>query len=164
MEEADVLCTRIGIVATGQLICIGSQLRLKRRFGDGFRLKVALATAAGVKSAPQISEEHSSCTSTQDEDEVERLCNFVQREVCDQAKLVHQFKNQLTFMLPRDGMKISVLFDKFTSAQAELNVREWSVNQTSLEEVFIKLVEQHDEMVASIAAAATAPTLRWSSS
>lgn len=35
MEEADALCTRIGIMAGGGLRCVGSQLYLKGRFGDG---------------------------------------------------------------------------------------------------------------------------------
>ena len=33
MEEADALCSKIGIVAGGQLRCLGSQLHLKNKFG-----------------------------------------------------------------------------------------------------------------------------------
>jgi ABC-type multidrug transport system ATPase subunit len=169
MEEADVLCTRIGIVATGQLICIGSQLRLKRRFGDGFRLKVALVTPAPVAAGTVVATVVGDSAGTSDDgrttNAAQLLQDFVQREVCEDAKLVHQFKTQFTFMLPAASVKISVLFDKFTNAQqSELNVREWSVNQTSLEEVFVKLVEQHETMASDAAAAASGPTLRWSSS
>lgn len=35
MEEADALCTRIGILAGGNLQCIGTQTRLKKKFGQG---------------------------------------------------------------------------------------------------------------------------------
>jgi ABC-type multidrug transport system ATPase subunit len=38
MEEADALCTRIGIMGFGQLRCIGTQMHLKNKFGDGFKL------------------------------------------------------------------------------------------------------------------------------
>lgn len=38
MDEADVLGDRIGIMAKGQLMCLGSSLFLKNRFGAGYRL------------------------------------------------------------------------------------------------------------------------------
>jgi len=38
MEEADALCSRIGIMAGGSLRAIGTQLYLKSRFGDGFKV------------------------------------------------------------------------------------------------------------------------------
>jgi len=38
MEEADVLCSRIGIVNNGVLQCIGSQTRLKNLYGGGYHL------------------------------------------------------------------------------------------------------------------------------
>ena len=38
MDEADILGDRIGIMANGQLKCIGSSLFLKNRFSAGFKL------------------------------------------------------------------------------------------------------------------------------
>ena len=38
MEEADQLCTRIGIMNFGKLRCLGTQSRLKTRFGSGYQL------------------------------------------------------------------------------------------------------------------------------
>mmetsp|Transcript_26279 Transcript_26279/g.23158 ORF Transcript_26279/g.23158 Transcript_26279/m.23158 type:complete len:217 (+) Transcript_26279:520-1170(+) len=38
MEEADVLCTRIGIITQGTLRCIGPQTRLKSLYGGGYHL------------------------------------------------------------------------------------------------------------------------------
>jgi ABC-type multidrug transport system ATPase subunit len=46
MEEADALTTRIGIMAAGELLCLGSQLRLKNLYGDGLQLKVTLESNA----------------------------------------------------------------------------------------------------------------------
>jgi ABC-type multidrug transport system ATPase subunit len=40
MEEADVLCNRIGIVSDGILKCIGTQHRLKTLYGGGYHLFV----------------------------------------------------------------------------------------------------------------------------
>jgi ATP-binding cassette subfamily A (ABC1) protein 3 len=38
MDEADVLGDRIGIMAQGQMMCLGSSLFLKNRFGAGYKL------------------------------------------------------------------------------------------------------------------------------
>ena len=38
MDEADVLGDRIGIMAEGKLVCLGSSLFLKNRFGAGYKL------------------------------------------------------------------------------------------------------------------------------
>ena len=40
MEEADVLCDRIGIMAHGLMQCIGTAASLKMRFGAGYTLTV----------------------------------------------------------------------------------------------------------------------------
>ncbi|CAG8532061.1 7256_t:CDS:10 [Ambispora leptoticha] len=40
MEEADALCDKIGIVAAGQLRCLGSPLYLKTTHGSGFQLLI----------------------------------------------------------------------------------------------------------------------------
>ena len=45
MEEADILGDRIGIMAQGRLICCGSPLFLKSRFGVGYNLVCTRTTA-----------------------------------------------------------------------------------------------------------------------
>jgi len=40
MEEADVLCNRIGIFKDGGLKCVGPQTRLKKLYGDGYYLNI----------------------------------------------------------------------------------------------------------------------------
>jgi len=40
MDEADFLGDRIGIMSDGKLVCCGSSLFLKNRFGSGYNLTV----------------------------------------------------------------------------------------------------------------------------
>ncbi|KAL4424942.1 hypothetical protein ABPG77_009671 [Micractinium sp. CCAP 211/92] len=58
MEEADILGDRIGIMARGRLRCLGNSLRLKSRFGSGYRVSIRVlgsgggtAIAAGISAA-----------------------------------------------------------------------------------------------------------------
>lgn len=44
MEEADILGDRIGIMARGRLRCVGTALRLKNRFGSGYRISVRVSS------------------------------------------------------------------------------------------------------------------------
>jgi len=44
MDEADVLGDRIGIMAKGKLMCLGTSLFLKRRFGAGYKLTMVKKT------------------------------------------------------------------------------------------------------------------------
>lgn len=50
MEEADVLCNRIGIVSNGVLRCIGNQVRLKHLYGGGYHLFVNCQKAKFLKA------------------------------------------------------------------------------------------------------------------
>lgn len=43
MEEAEALCTRIGVMVNGRLCCLGSGQHLKHRFGNGFEVNVRTA-------------------------------------------------------------------------------------------------------------------------
>ncbi len=42
MEEADALCTRVGIMVKGELRCLGSTQHLKNKYGGGYILDVKL--------------------------------------------------------------------------------------------------------------------------
>eukprot|EP00483_Globobulimina_turgida_P001928 UN01930 len=43
MEECQALCHRIGIMVKGQLTCLGTSQRLKKRYGKGFQLDVNIS-------------------------------------------------------------------------------------------------------------------------
>jgi len=51
MEEADILGDRIAIMARGALRCIGSSLRLKQKFGAGYKVSVSVMSAAEESGA-----------------------------------------------------------------------------------------------------------------
>jgi ATP-binding cassette, subfamily A (ABC1), member 3 len=53
MDEADILGDRIGIMADGRLICLGSSLFLKNRFGVGYNLTIVKKTK---EESPRIEE------------------------------------------------------------------------------------------------------------
>ena len=52
MEEADALCHRIGIITHGTLRTVGNQLRLKKDYGQGFRLSLSLIAKTKALVSP----------------------------------------------------------------------------------------------------------------
>lgn len=42
MDEADTLCNRIGIITNGILRTVGNQIKLRKRYGGGYRLDINL--------------------------------------------------------------------------------------------------------------------------
>ena len=43
MEEAEALCTKIGIMVNGQFKCFGSSQHIKDKYGTGFEIVVRIA-------------------------------------------------------------------------------------------------------------------------
>ncbi|KAF0720764.1 Aste57867_43 [Aphanomyces stellatus] len=72
MEECQALCTRIGILVSGRLTCLGTAQHLKQKFGRGFTLDLKLKSPttaqleliAGTAASSHVSEE-----------DMHKLCN-----------------------------------------------------------------------------------------
>lgn len=50
MEEAEALCTRIGVMVNGRLCCIGSGQHLKYRFGNGYEVNIKTSAVDILRS------------------------------------------------------------------------------------------------------------------
>ncbi|CAO2038070.1 unnamed protein product [Urochloa humidicola] len=113
MEEAEVLCDRIGIIANGSLQCIGSSRELKDRYGGSCVLTVT--TLAG------------------EEEDVETLV----RSMLPAANRVYRVSGTLKFEIPKEGMKISEVFRGMEDVKSRLNIVAWGLADTTLEDVFV---------------------------
>eukprot|EP01090_Pellita_catalonica_P001786 TRINITY_DN1151_c0_g1_i2.p1 TRINITY_DN1151_c0_g1~~TRINITY_DN1151_c0_g1_i2.p1 ORF type:complete len:386 (+),score=71.03 TRINITY_DN1151_c0_g1_i2:1036-2193(+) len=116
MEEADVLCTKLGIMSNGSLQCVGKQHDLKKRFGQGYTLKVTFA-----------------------EKNKQRVEKFV-AGLYPRSTIVEEYARSLTWQIPRADVIISEMFVKMTKDCKAAGVEDWGVNETSLEDVFLNIV------------------------
>ena len=57
MEEADFLCTRIGIMVYGKLVAVGTPQSLKSKFGSGYTLEIKLKPKASEGTEEEASAE-----------------------------------------------------------------------------------------------------------
>jgi len=42
MEEAEALCTKIGIMVNGEFKCLGSSTSLKNKYGTGYEIEIKI--------------------------------------------------------------------------------------------------------------------------
>jgi ABC-type multidrug transport system ATPase subunit len=132
MEEADALSQRIGIMAQGSLRCLGSPLHLKNKLGKGYQLTVTLEDAESelLKQRRRAFEE------------------LVKKEVSQGAVVQEAFKGErvLSLILPKEALHIERVFDLVQEKNLkEYAISEWSIAQTSLNEVFLRIVEKAEE-------------------
>ena len=121
MDEADALAQRIGIMVKGKLQVIGSPQHLKSVHGGGYRLELQGATATAEKLTALV---HTSFPS---------------------AKVLEAHGGYQSFEVAR-GFDMAKVFRELERAKAELGLENYTLSQTSLEQVFLNIAEkQHAE-------------------
>jgi len=122
MEEAEALCSRIGIMVRGQLRALGSKQHLKTKFGQGYEVTIKLKSNA--KSM---------------EVDTDKLTRFLQG-VFPSVHLLGNNAGMLVYLVPREELKIGIAFSALHEHQNELNIEDYSISQPTLEQVFIRTV------------------------
>lgn len=103
MEEAEVLCQRIGIMAKGTLRCIGHQLRLKQLYGSGFRIQFI-------------------CNSEMD---TARACQFIESMLPKGFHKLDSFATNVSYeFAPGPGL-IAYLFEEIEKQKAVYGIVDW---------------------------------------
>eukprot|EP01138_Halocafeteria_seosinensis_P011339 gb/GECG01011582.1/.p1 GENE.gb/GECG01011582.1/~~gb/GECG01011582.1/.p1 ORF type:complete len:2138 (+),score=187.49 gb/GECG01011582.1/:1-6414(+) len=161
MVEAETLSDRVGIMANGRLYALGTTLRLKNKYGSGYRLNLTLAQPKGNTQEQAFHKELA-----------RRIMEFLRRRLGENhdskdkqfasartnaVRLINQDTGAITVGLPPDERYITSFLqllqelegrstdhcpedleslEKFRGSPLEF-IREWGVSHTSLEDVFI---------------------------
>lgn len=124
MEECEALCTRMAIMVNGRFKCFGSIQHLKNRFGDGYTVIVRVGG-----SPPQL----------------KPVEDFVQQNFPDSV-LKEKHHNTLQYQLPYAPGALAHIFSQFNIHQKRLRVEDYSVSQTTLDQVFVNFAKhQHGQ-------------------
>jgi ABC-type multidrug transport system ATPase subunit len=126
MDEADVLGDRVGIMSLGQMQCMGSTQFLKSNYGAGYKL---------------IFDKMPGMTP----DQLAHLTSFVQRHI-PEAKYFEEdgAEEQAQYSLPFSTVKqFGPFFTELEVKVSSLHVSNFGVTITSLEDVFLKVGEDH---------------------
>jgi ABC-type glutathione transport system ATPase component len=118
MEECEALCTRLVIMVNGEFKCLGSPQHLKSKFGNGYKLVVRL----------------------NDENDKEKLFDFM-RVNFPSSVIQETHKNLFEYILPFKNTKLSQIFGKMEKNRETLNIKDYSVSQTTLDQVFVNFAK-----------------------
>lgn len=126
MEESEALCSRLVIMVNGRFKCIGAPTRLKDRFGQGFHLHVKAVEGTSAGDLAIIKDY--------------MLENF------PESKLHEQHNTSMSFDVPNTGASWGHMFAQLQLANERFRLEDFSLSQTSLEQVFLRFAEaQHSD-------------------
>jgi hypothetical protein len=122
MEECEALCTRLVIMVNGQFKCLGSPQHLKTKFGSGYKLAIRL----------------------DDVKEKDSLFKFM-KENFPTSIMQESHKNLFEFILPFGDTRLSEIFGKIEKNRDRLSIKDYSLSQTTLDQVFINFARLQNE-------------------
>ena len=141
MDEADILGDKIGIMADGKMVCCGSPLFLKQRYGAGYSIVLTRpdgASSSGV-AAPGTA----------------ALEDLVKRHV-PEATVVSDIGKEISFSAPLSSAPaFEGLFAQFDDCIASTRgdgdgaeLEAYGISVTTMEEVFLKSASENERVIA----------------
>uniref|UniRef100_A0A672JQR1 P-type phospholipid transporter n=1 Tax=Salarias fasciatus TaxID=181472 RepID=A0A672JQR1_SALFA len=125
MEECEALCTRMAIMVNGRFQCLGSVQHLKNRFGDGYTIILRLAdTKIDPESCP---------------------VSLYMKTSFPSIDLKEQHQNVLQYQLPSHACCLARIFDLLANNYEELGIVDFSVSQTTLDQVFVNFAKEQTD-------------------
>lgn len=124
MEECEALCGRLAIMVNGKFRCIGSIQHLKNRFGDGYTILIRVSG-----NNPNL-------------EPVEQYINTM----FPGSTLKEKHHNMLQYQLG-PTIKLSYIFGQIESVRHEFSIEDYSVSQTTLDQVFINFAKNQSDIL-----------------
>lgn len=125
MEECDVLCTRLAIMVNGHFRCLGSPQHLKNKYGQGYTL------IAKVRSQEDFVISRNSMEAA-----VQRLRSFI--EISFPGSVLKDMHHGLIhYHIQNPKLTWAHIFGTMERAKEDYNIEDYSVSQTTLEQVFL---------------------------
>ncbi|CAH1795290.1 unnamed protein product [Owenia fusiformis] len=124
MAECDALCTRVAIMVNGQFVCMGSPQHLKNKFGEGYTVTLRVENKAL--------------------DDIHRTIEDFKR-LFPGAQLKDHHYTMLQFNVPVSSNSLAQLFGTLEEEKNNIGVEDYSVSQTSLEQVFVNFAKRQGD-------------------
>mmetsp|Transcript_24285 Transcript_24285/g.50638 ORF Transcript_24285/g.50638 Transcript_24285/m.50638 type:complete len:497 (+) Transcript_24285:4447-5937(+) len=142
MEECEALCSKIGIMVDGYFRCLGSGQHLKNKFGQGYQIEINAEEVWAEASAADV--EASALSTTHVVDNILKYfrTSFPHFQVLERQE--HRVRLNLQKLLTSDGKTLTIgdLFGTIESVKSQLKIVDYSISQTSLEQIFNGFAKQ----------------------
>lgn len=131
MEECEALCTRLAIMVNGVFQCLGSIQHLKAKFSEGYSLIMK------IKGSDMVDSDDLSA-------KVNRVKTFVD-ETFPGSFLKDYHEGLLNYQVETPNLTWSRIFGTIEEAKGKLDIEDYSVSQTTLEQLFISFARKQRE-------------------
>ncbi|CAI2381584.1 unnamed protein product [Moneuplotes crassus] len=168
MEEADVLCQRIGIVTEGVLRCIGPQIKLKTEYNlyinchneedliaqkdqelsgpldqNLYNTREESKTGGFIQPSSNLMKTHDTVTKFSDLT-FSTVKTFIFK-LLPNVSLLQEFNGNFIFQIPIEGFDAIKLFSEMEKNKRSLQISDWGISQCSLEDVFTRICDPKEE-------------------
>ncbi|KAM7000494.1 phospholipid-transporting ATPase ABCA1b [Tautogolabrus adspersus] len=123
MEECEALCTRMAIMVNGRFRCLGSVQHLKNRFGDGYTIILRVAGP---------------------DPDLQPVMKFIESELVG-STLKEKHRNMLQYQLPSSLTSLTHIFSILAKNKETLRIEDYSVTQTTLDQVFVNFAKDQSD-------------------
>jgi len=148
MEEADVLADTITIIAKGRLRCFGSALRLKGKFGAGFRISASVSGGGGASNA-DLARLGRSASSDELAGRSQRMIDFFRANLGVEASEIGRVYT--TFVVPRAlEPQLATFLKALHENKAALGITDMQMSLTTLEQVFLLIAREAEKQAAAV--------------
>uniref|UniRef100_A0A669CMV4 P-type phospholipid transporter n=1 Tax=Oreochromis niloticus TaxID=8128 RepID=A0A669CMV4_ORENI len=130
MEECEALCTRLAIMVNGSFKCLGTIQHLKYKYGDGYVVTMKIR-ASKPGCAPDLNPAEAFMEST--------FPGCIQRE-----------KHYNTLQYKISSSSLARIFQMVLANKEKLKIEDYSVSQTTLDQVFVNFAKQQSREDESI--------------
>ncbi|CAH0397901.1 unnamed protein product [Chilo suppressalis] len=136
MEECEALCSRLTIMVNGRFQCLGTPQHLKNKFSEGFTLtiKIRMGMQRQLSSAGET-------LAT-----VDTVKRYVETNFSNPT-LMEEYQGLLTYYLPDRSLAWSNMFGIMERAKRDINVEDYSISQTTLEQIFLQFTKYQQESI-----------------
>ncbi|XP_051789234.1 retinal-specific phospholipid-transporting ATPase ABCA4 isoform X1 [Erpetoichthys calabaricus] len=141
MEECEALCTRLAIMVNGTFKCLGTIQHLKYKFGDGYVVTMKIKSAK-PGAPPDLNPAESFLEAN--------FPGCLQRE---------KHYNTLQYQIPSPSL--ARIFHLVASNKEKLNIEDYSISQTTLDQVFVNFAKQQTGEDEDIVLHPRAAGARW---
>eukprot|EP00040_Diaphanoeca_grandis_P031592 m.189354 g.189354 ORF g.189354 m.189354 type:complete len:1187 (-) comp32371_c1_seq1:76-3636(-) len=122
MEECDALCSTLAIMVNGVFKCFGSPQHLKGKFGKGCSITILAGSEQATKNS-----------------------NLFLKENFPTAKVEDEHSSTIKVRL-EETISLAKLFAVMEAGKQKQTFQEYSISQTTLEEVFIKFARDQTDV------------------
>ncbi|XP_035432453.1 phospholipid-transporting ATPase ABCA1 [Spodoptera frugiperda] len=131
MEECEALCSRLTIMVNGRFQCFGTPQHLKNKFSEGFTLIIKMKMEDRDNDTASINSSRSV---------VDTVKEYVTQNF-QNPRIMEEYQGLLTYYLPDRSMAWSRMFGIMERAKRDLEIEDYSISQTTLEQIFLQFTK-----------------------